>query len=381
MSAPDFTDPFNIAYDSLSIHKDWLTIPSWCNTYDPENNDEFECLVVIQPAPEKGAKAWTMNGKRVLIGVFRDQGRKIQQQDIRVVQWARYDTRLVVTTDRPHFMLPGDKVNLWDVNVPVMTTSVVGIQSMFTFEVQTNMVGGQSGVAGGYQPVEPVNFYEDFIVFRLLPSMKVVSWPTVQAILNAGAPIANKPPVHLVDINNGSDRLVAAQINSHATHLLPNGSIVNQLLNRQQINEGGAPIRATYDNLGRLMKTPYRYSKRQDVIKMIDPVTVNEECSCDPQTNDKLYVYDYYGFDLNDDSRAPYNSKKNVVYDSASSNGLKIRPDNTGEAFYRGIIQDEFGNVVIGARPDNTLVTRQAILPLQVDQFNVPYKEPRKEII
>jgi hypothetical protein len=211
--------------------------------------------------------------------------------------------------------------------------------------------------------------------------MKVVSWPTVQAILNAGAPIANKPPVHLVDINNGSDRLVAAQINSHATHLLPNGSIVNQLLNRQQINEGGAPIRATYDNLGRLMKTPYRYSKRQDVIKMIDPVTVNEECSCDPQTNDKLYVYDYYGFDLNDDSRAPYNSKKNVVYDSASSNGLKIRPDNTGEAFYRGIIQDEFGNVVIGARPDNTLVTRQAILPLQVDQFNVPYKEPRKEII
>jgi hypothetical protein len=278
-------------------------------------------------------------------------------------------------------MLPGDMVNLWDVNVPIMTTPVVGIQSMFTFEVRTIMVGDQSGVAGGYQPVKPVNFYEDFIVFRLLPSMKIVSWPTVQAILNAGAPITNKPPVYLVDINNDNERLVAAQINSYATRLLPNGSTVKDLLNSQQINEDGAPIRATYDNLGCLMKSPYRYSKWQDVIKMNDPVVVNEKCSCDLQTNDKLYVYDYYGFDLNDDSRAPYNSEKNVVYDSASSNGLKIRPDNTGEAFYRGIIQDEFGNVVIGARPDNTLITRQAVLPLQVDQFNVPYKEPRKEIV
>ena len=381
MNAPDFSSPFDIAYDQLSIHKDWLTIPSWCNVFDPENNDEFECLAIIQPAPERGSRAWTMNGQRILIGVFRDEGRKTKQQDLRVAQWARYGTRLIVGTDRPHFMKPGDEVTLWNVNVPTMIAEVAAIHSMTEFEVRTSITGGTSGIEGSYQPVKPVNFYEDFIVFRLIPSMKLITWPMVQAILNAGFDQQIKPPVHLVDVNTGAERLVAAALNNKATNLLPNGGTFANLRNRQQLDEEGNPIIGVYNNLGQLVESKFRYSIHRNAVKMVNPVMVNEDCSCDDSTNEKLYVFDYYGFDLNDETRAPYASTQNVYYDYHKPNGLTVRNDNTGELFYRGIIQDEFGNVVIGARADNSLITRQAILPIQVDQFNVPYKAPRKIIV
>jgi hypothetical protein len=380
MTVPAFNDPFNIAYDSLSIHKDWVTVPSWCHVYEPDNTDDFQCLKIIQPAPDKGSKLWTLHGKRILIGVFRDEGRATQQQDVRVVQWLRAGTRLIIASDRPHFMVPGDAVNLWNVNVATLTTQVTRLLSTTEFEVVTSDEGAVSGISGGYQPVEAINFYEDFVVFRLLPSMKLISWDLVMQILDAGEDLTQAAPVRMYDVTTGQTKLLASAVTKKKPTKLSNGSTVSGLRNRQQVDENGNPIPGSYDARGKLVIPNLRYGKDRNTEEMVNPVLINLPFNAPAEagSNDRLYVYDYYGFLLNDDARGPYYATDNVYYDSSNSTGLGIKQVNS-KAVYSGTMQDEFGNIVIGARPDNSLLIRQAIIPLQVDQFNVPYKQPRKD--
>jgi hypothetical protein len=378
MKSPDFTAPFDVAYDSLSMYREWLKIPKWCNIYDPSNSDEFECIGIIQPAPEKGATAWTMNNKRVLIGVFRDEGRATQVQDVRIVQWARYATRLIISSNRPHFLKVGDLVTLWNVNVGTMTAPVKQVFSNSQFEVKTNMIGAESGVEGAYQPMKPVNFYDDFIVFRLLPSMSIVPWPTVLAILNVSGSQSVNTALTLFDVAKGQPTRVASSLVAQAGKLGSNGILDSSYINRQQINEDGDPISGQYDAQGKLLPSTYRYSGSTNAPESIVDFSSTDPCACSCET--RLRVFDYYGFELNDDERAPYNAFDNVTYSQSTSNGLAIKMTANGNPIYAGVIQDQFGNIVTGAKSDTELLIRQAILPIEVDQFNVPYAAPRKDI-
>jgi hypothetical protein len=376
---PPFNRPFDIVYDGYSIYKSDFVIPDWCNVYSPDNHDEYNCLAIIQPAPELGASKWTKDGKRILIGVYRDQGRESQLQDYRIIQWGRYGTKLYMGTDRPHRLVVGDEVNLFNVNVPFLTSRVISILNDTEFEVGTSDTGDISGIFGTYQPVKPINFFDNYIVFRILPSMKLVKFSEVQSLLAECTPVIKSTPTYLTDINSGETIIVNAPIIQK--HIFVTSG------NRQQFNEQGKPLNSVIDNMGRVSFDEKKYTKDQNNPNLKNGIVTNEECNIDQVLtglcsigpgNSQVYVYDYYGFQINDLNRGPYFSYQNIIYDVNQIHGIGYRIDN-GKHFYSGLLLDEFGNVVLGINSDNTLVVRQALLPLNVDQYNVPYKQPNRK--
>lgn len=377
-SLPPFNRPFDIAYDDYSIYKSDFTIPDWCNVYAPDNHDEYHCLSIIQPAPELGASKWTKDGKRILIGVYRDEGRETQMQDFRIIQWGRYGQKLYMGTDRPHRLTVGDEVNLFNINVPYMTTRVVNVFNTTEFEVVTSDTGDVSGIFGTYQPLKPVNFFDKYIVFRILPSMKLVKFAEVQSLLAECAPVIKTTPTYLTDINTGVSVIIDTPI-IQKTNFISTG-------NRQQFDEQGKPLTSNIDVRGGVTFEGVKFSINQSnpTISRSGSVT-NEDCNIDQvltglcsvvPSNNQVYIYDYYGFPINDLTRGPYFSYQNIVYDPSKQNGIGYRTDNFGTPFYTGALFDNFGNVVLGINSDNTLNVRQALIPINVDQYNVPYKQP-----
>ena len=95
--------------------------------FEPDNSIEYHCRTVLSPAPELGSKLWTQNGKRITIGVFRDEGRPTSIEPYSVVQWARYDRRLIIATSKPHYLRKDIEVELTNTCKPYIKTKVVNV--------------------------------------------------------------------------------------------------------------------------------------------------------------------------------------------------------------------------------------------------------------
>lgn len=106
-----------------------------------------------------------------------------------------------------------------------------------------------------------------------------------------------------------------------------------------------------------------------------DPVFYNAA-----PTDGQLAVYDFYGLNLNDPTRGPYFSSQNVVPSSIDPTKLIVRKDNLGNLIYDGPLSDEFGNLAVGVQVNHALVVRQPVLPLALDEFNRPIKDPTLDV-
>lgn len=287
--SPNFNDPLSATYAEISCHRDDIPTHHGCYVYTPDNYDDYQCIALWQPAPELGAREWTRNGKRILIGVYRDEGRMSQP---------------------------------------------------------------------GY------DFFNDYVVFRLLPTFKPVPIALIREILEVAEPEHSRANVTLTDIQTGVMQ-VKSEIQTYS-------SSMSYRRHRQQLDELKKPLRQVYDAKGRVIPPDLRFTKTANAALYFNVPMVNQWDPI-PATNPYLPVYDFYGFPLNDASRGPFFAHDIIKYDSSNAVGLSRRL-NGGSAIYDGIIHDVFGDYVIGARSNNTVVTRKPVQPLLVDHHNTPYK-------
>lgn len=375
MSSPGLDQPFDPGYDVYSMWRADFKVPSFCWIYKPDNNADYACDAVIAPAPELGAKLWTRNGRRILIGIYKDEGRPNGlRRPARIVSWVRRVNKITLTDSAPHHLHVGDIVDVYNTTTAEARLPVLKVNDAYSFEVRSLATGPISGLTGGYSPLEPVIFSEQYIVFRLLPSYRLVSCQEVLDLLAAAAPSVSSAPVGLVDINTGDMIQTSRTVfNTHA--LTANGSRSGTELWRQQFDENGKPLPWTYDMLGHA--TPPKTISgvnRNNPLRVTSPV-LNEESSISDDTNNQLYVKDYYGFELNDPARGPFHANDIIVYDPDQPGNIG-RKKNGSEVIYEGPLHGEFGNFVTAVTEKNTMIVRQPVMPLALDQFNMPYKNP-----
>lgn len=374
---PSFNDTFADCYEIFSQDHRSFSIPSVCHVYLPDNTEDYECLSIIEPAPELGSKVWTRFGKRILIGVYRDEGRATERRLRNLVSWTRSVNLVTMTDTLPHNMVVGDWVDVYNTNIVEARVQVTAVPSALSFTVPSIASGAGSGSSGGFSPINPVNFFEERLVFRFLPSYRLVPWACVQELLASCQPSFGFAPVGLTDITTG-DVVNTQRTVFNTRGLAPNGSPQGGERNRQQFDENGKPLSWTYDTLGQPTPTRTVSSKLQNNPPTFNQPVVNEHTTVDPDpaANTQLYIKDYYGYEVNDLARGQYHQDDLVFYDPDSENGIS-RQMNGSNALYPGPLHDDYGNFVIAALPNNTLEVRAPILPLQVDQYNHPYKAPQ----
>lgn len=294
MIYPPFNDPGHESYDLVSIEAASLPKPLGCYVYTPDNYDDYQCLSIWQPAPELGARTWTRNGQRILIGVYRDEGREV---------------------------IPGP---------------------------------------------EPEYPYETRAVFRLLPSFRVIPVAEVLAIIADANPELSREIVTLTSIQTGDVQ--------RATEIMTRTTDVINRNHRQQLNELQRPLRQVYDAKGNVIPPDMRFSKNDNAKLHLTVPMVNQHDPI-PSSNSALPAYDFYGFPLNDPSRGPFYRTDIVGYDEDEADGI-ARYENNGTPVYSGPIHDVFGDFVVGARANKTLITRKPVQPILVDHHNTPLKAP-----
>jgi hypothetical protein len=374
---PGFNEHFHEYYDQFSIPVSSLNIPSHFAKYIPDNQDDYNCTLVISPSPKKGAKKWTQKGKIITIGIYRDEGRESELPPIVTgVTWDRTGTRLLLTCVKPHGLAVKDHVHLWNINVSGMfSTEVTEIVNSYKFAIKTYLQGASSGV-GAYQSQTITNFYESYRVFRLLPSFKLLTISELNSIFSETAPLQLTSRRTLFNITTNKDSVLSSSKTSSTNYDLPTaGTITKDSLLKlkkrfnQQYDEAGVPLSLSYQETG--------YASP---VNNVDSKYKNQQIFYNAQTSSsRIKVYDFYGLDLNDEERGPYFSTTNVTRDEAIKQdigNLEVKTDNQGNPIYSGQLYDEFGNLAIGVQSNNALVVRKQILPLILDAFNMPTKSP-----
>jgi len=138
----------------------------------------------------------------------------------------------------------------------------------------------------------------------------------------------------------------------------------------QAFNEGGQPLPLHYLNNG-YPSTPHNvdspYSNAQTFFTV-------------PPADQKLRIYDFYGLNLNDPQRGPYFSDQNVTISQIDHVTLEVRKDHLGNLIYASTLNDEFGNQVIRGSSSLALKIKKQLLPLELDSFNRPIKEPTNDV-
>lgn len=145
MSYPSIIDLFHPFYQTYSIRSRDLVLPAHFNVYYPDNQDDFRCASVICPAPEKGAKAWTLNKKIIAIGIYRDEGRPTSRLQNQLVTWTRTGdgTGILFEMSDDHFLKPGMKINVRPASGSVLLgVEVQTVISSRAFTITYQPLGG-----------------------------------------------------------------------------------------------------------------------------------------------------------------------------------------------------------------------------------------------
>lgn len=373
MSVPDFNDPFNSFYDQFSIHEADFSLPTHFNRYVPDNQGDYQCVNVIVPSISKGAISWTIGGKWITIGIYRDEGRPATQRPAQTgLTWSRVNRTITITDPNGHKLHAGDTVNVNNINLPLVDVPVTIIDPN-TFTVQGFITGASSGSTASYQDNFVTDFYENYRVFRLLPSFKLIPISLVLQIFDQTKPVPAVAQPTLYSVTAGKMVTVPVGNNADFNYQLPTATQSSKdllpLLRRfgQVYDSTGQPLELTY------MSNGYPIS-----INNVDSSYKNQQIFYNVPVNQIsdpfIYAYDYYGLLMNDASRAPTYSTSNVVINSfaVDVNNIMVNPA-TG---YVSTINDFYGNLAIGVQTNNALVVRKQILPLTLDAFNLPVKVP-----
>jgi hypothetical protein len=376
MTSPAFNDPFNTFYDQYSVNEKDIAIPDHFDSFLPDNQEDYKCIMVISPSLLKGASRWTKDGKWITIGIYRDEGRAPAQRPlISNLSWSRTGTVITVTNTLGHMLHVGDLINLYNISQPdLLNISVNTIVDAYNFSVNCQSSGDISGNFASYQENFITNFYETNRVFRLLPSFKLIPYSEIQNIFTSSAPPQQATRRTLYNITSSQDVNVPGVKNSSVNYELPTQSLPkDENINLQRrfsqvYDETGQPLKLTYDALGLPVKinnvdSPFK----NDQIFYNDPV--------DPLGDPYIYVYDYYGLEINDILRGPYHSTLNVVRDLTISESINNLTNNI-TALYNSMLNDAYANLAIGVQQNNALVVRKQILPIALDIYNRPVKNP-----
>lgn len=375
MSYPDFTDLFNILYDQFSIHEADFSIPSYFNVYYPDNLSDYQCISIIVPSPEKGASSWTQDGKFLTIGIYRDEGRPTSQRlPITGLSWTRQGRSIIITTPTYHKLHNGDLINISNVNVQTLGNLIVSVIDNFNFSVPTLAYGATSGLNATFQDNFKTNFYENYVVFRLLPSFQLVPYSTIESIINNTAPI---PYI---------DKKTLYNINTLATVNIPSDSnnSINYKLSSYTRNPGPSLTKRfgqLYDSIGNPLLLKYSSYGFPIAVNNVDSIYSNDQIfnnlAINGISDPYVYSYDFYGFPLNDITRGPTYSLSNIS-SKTTVIGYINNIDINITIGYSSTVNDLFGNLAIGIQQNNALTIRKQILPLQLNIYNQPIKQPIK---
>ena len=375
-----FNDPFNTFYDQYSIKTDELSIPAWWNIFKPLNSDDFNCLSIISPSTQHGARKWTVNGSWLTIGIYRDEGREPAiKPSVTGLPWIRSGTTLVIF-DPSNLVEVGQSITLYNLNTASLTTTVAST-GPGAFSINVEDLGDLSGSNGAWQSSSMTNFFESNIVFRLFPSFKLIKWSEVQSYFSASTPL-NTASRELLNITTGQTIKPPSARTAYTDYTLQtNKTDKPELLRfRQRFDEAGRPLKTNYNPAGFPIIQNKTYSIKQNSTVLFQNPIINEvlELIENPFIDTVPDVFDFYGLPINDISRGPY-----FVNDIISRNLTVLsdidnitRKTNGISELFSGRLFDRFGNLVIGIQTDNGLVSQTPILPIPLDQFNHPFTDP-----
>ena len=370
---PGFDEPYDKAYNEFSVKSDRIKIPDHFNIYSPDNNSDYNCVSIISPSLEKGASKWTQNNKWITIGIYRDEGRLPSSFTPEIkVNWSRIGS-VYTFNDVNHNLSVGDLITTYNESfngIDVLIQSIID-DNNFTF------LGVDSGQLSGnnryYQQFQTRDYFNDFRVFRLLPSFQLISFTEFKQILLDTAPIQK------------SSRTTLFNITSNSSVKIPTGNnqSVNYELVKTKVKEDknlSPRFGQVYDETGKTLELKYSVTGYPTKYFNVDSIYKNDQIfysNLEPINH--IAIYDYYGFPINDTTRSPYHSISNIVKNNniqGDINNLsKVWGGNQG-GLYVSTLNDAHGNLVIGVKPDNSLVVRKQILPLELDPFNRPIKKP-----
>ena len=333
--AVEFYDPFHPYYDQFSIYAGDLQIPSHFSVYLPDNQTDYQCLMVIAADKSKGASRWTLNHSDfgsyqadtwITIGIYRDEGRAAAQRPPTLgVSWVMNGTTITVT-DPNHKLRVGDSISTQNMNTPVLVGATVMRVDATTFDFTTQLGGPTSGTNGSYQQNFKTDFYSNYVVFRLLPSFKLVPYSFIQQIFSSSTPSQVPAVKTIYNITTGQTISIPGLVNNDTNYEPPYRSLPTTdfltLLRRfdQQYDESGNPLPLKY--LANGQPSP--------VVNVDSPYSNSQifyNAPVNPAGDSRLYVYDYYGIDLNDPTRIPFLSNTIVTRDTTVTgnfNNFKI---------------------------------------------------------
>ena len=416
MTAPPFNEPFNPYYDQFSISHYDFAVPDHFDVYAPEfaNEIDFQCLSVISPSPNKGAKQWTYGGKWLTIGVYRDEGRDpAQRPPSTALSWVRSSTTLTINDPVGHRLRTGDLVDLYNINVPSLLKKPINVLNSTAFTVKVPLYGAVSGSNGAYQPSELYNFSEQNYVFRILPSFQVVPWSLIQELFASSSPEVTPQMREMYNITSGTSTLLPKNKSKTTNFDLPLsghpvvdtvplarrfGQIYDEQGNPLSISylPGGQPVPSkSYNSPNLSAHVGYNspltnedvdYGIRYRVTRNADQRITSPDGDLrilnlpqDDQSFDtRVYVFDFYGGEINDPSRGPYFRTDLITRDPAKPAPFDniLRLEQNGVPYYAKTLYDIFGNRVVGIQENNATVIRENLLPLVLDRFNRPIKSP-----
>lgn len=377
-------DLFNTFYNDYSITADKISIPRHFDVFAPDNEDDFSCVAVISPSPAKGAKSWTRNGRWLTIGIYRDEGRPTTKRpEVTGVTWGLVGDEMLLTTQLTHDLVVGEPVTVG--TVVSFATTVFKVYDNFTFSIIANPPTS-SGVTA-YTQETPISFYDNYRVFRVLPSFKLLTYAELLQIFADTAPSETLDRRELYNLTSANTELLLPPKTVDLNYALTSQSAAAPLERRfdQVYDEQGAPLKLAYDALGRVI-IPHSVDSRFKNSKILFNQPVVNEVDWDVQngvSNLRVYAYDFYGLDINDPTRAPYFSSDIITRDltkEAPRDNLLRRELNDGTSIHPGFCFDRFGNRVIGIQETNALMSRQHILPLHLDVYNRPVKTPSSRV-
>lgn len=242
-------------------------------------------------------------------------------------------------------------------------------------------VNGSWLTIGIYRDEGRTGYDETHYVFRLLPSFKLISYAQVLQYFIDSAPA--KTAVHRQLLNVTTNQLKKlpsnkGRLSNYDVPFVPSERLHLSIRFNQAYDETGAPLKLQYSPEGEALdvnrvdsiyKNPREFFLSPQANELGDPSSAQDAV---------VDVYDYYGLAVNDATRAPYFATDIITRDTdvdPPRDNIKRRLQGTVE-IQPGWLFDRYGNLVLGIQENNALVARSPILPLQLDTFGKPVKQP-----
>lgn len=403
MSSPSLTDYFATDYNVYSIRVEKLTIPQHFDSFEPDAPNDTGCRAVIMPSPRKGAHNYVKDGKFLLIGIYRDTGRSSTSFPLfSNLIWWRGPGGLTINHDQ-HEAVVGDEVFVYNTNMTAeQQLTVTAVLNETQFQVQTNALSGaSSGNAAAYRLNKLKNWYEENVVFRIFPSFKLVPYADILAIFDSTDPNNTQEKRYLRNITLDQTVMIPSALNqvtdyTPATSLSKISDISSSLPKITVISKTDEKKRYEYDQVfdENGVELPLRYA---DNGTPIDPMFYDLKSKnrnlfiTSPQVNEspdsgsgsladaKAWVYDYYGYLINDTTRGPYLDDEIITRDPAITtnyNNILIKQQSSTYMYPpTSPIFDTFANEVGGILENNTLVVYKQRTPLELDFYGRPKKQ------